>query len=211
MSYYLIIKRLFDILLSVFALVILSPVFIITVVLIRLDSRGAVFYRGKRASKGGGVFSIYKFRSMVVDAEKKGGFSTAIHDPRLTRVGRVMRRFKIDELPQLINVLIGDMSLVGPRPQVTFYTDKYKNDEKLILTVKPGITDLASIYFIDMDSVLGSGDVDKKYQTEVEPIKNKLRVKYVKEMSFSLDIVILLATVLKLFGLSSFVPLDIKD
>lgn len=167
-------------------------------------------YRGKRAARGGGIFYIFKFRTMVVDAEQKGGFSTAVDDPRFTRVGRFLRRFKLDELPQFINVLTGDMSLVGPRPQVTFYTDQYKGEEELILTVRPGITDLASIYFVDMDSTLGTGDVDQKYQTEIEPIKNKLRVKYVKEMSFFLDIQILLGTVFRLIGFKNITGLDLS-
>jgi lipopolysaccharide/colanic/teichoic acid biosynthesis glycosyltransferase len=205
---YLLIKRAFDMLVSATALLLLGPLFVIMAIIIRVDSPGPVFYRGKRAAKGNGVFRIFKFRSMVFDAEKKGGYSTAIDDPRFTKIGRFIRRFKIDELPQLMNVLIGDMSLVGPRPQVTFYTDQYSTDEKIILQMRPGITDLASIYFIDMDTVLGSGDVDKKYQTEIEPLKNKLRIKYVQEMSFLLDMRILLVTVLRVFGLSKIVSMN---
>lgn len=201
---YLVIKRLFDVLVSGFMLVLLLPLFIVVALVVRLDSKGPVFYRGKRAAKGSGVFYIYKFRSMVVDAEQIGGHSTAIDDHRFTKVGRFIRRFKIDELPQFINVLIGDMSLVGPRPQVTYYTDQYTEDEKLILTVRPGITDLASIYFIDMDSTLGSGDVDRKYQAEIEPVKNKLRLQYVKTMSFFLDMKIFASTFFRLLGITNF-------
>jgi len=205
---YLTIKRLFDILVSGIMLFLLFPLFIIVAIIIRIDSSGPIFYRGKRAAKGVSYFLIFKFRSMIVDAEKKGGHSTAIDDHRFTKVGRFIRRFKIDELPQFINVFIGDMSLVGPRPQVLFYTDQYVGNEKVILTVKPGITDLASLYFIDMDKTLGSGDVDRKYQTEIEPIKNKLRIKYVKEMSFILDIRILIATFFGLFGFANITRLD---
>lgn len=185
-------------------LIFMLPLFVFVAVVIQIDSNGPIFYRGKRAAKDSGVFYIFKFRSMVVDAEQKGGHSTAIDDHRFTKVGRFIRRFKIDELPQFINVIIGDMSLVGPRPQVTYYTDQYTGDETLILTVKPGITDLASLYFIDMDRTLGSGDVDKKYRTEIEPIKNKLRIQYVKKMSFSLDIRILASTFFRLFGIDNF-------
>lgn len=201
---YLVIKRLFDLLVSGVMLLILAPLFIVVAIVIRVDSKGPVFYRGKRAAKGSGVFYIFKFRSMVVDAEQKGGFSTAIDDHRFTKVGRFIRRFKIDEIPQFINVLIGDMSLVGPRPQVTYYTDQYTEEEKLILSVRPGITDLASIYFIDMDSTLGSGDVDEKYQTEIEPVKNKLRLQYVKQMSFVLDLKIFASTFFRLLGITNF-------
>ena len=185
-------------------LLVLAPLFIVIAIVIRLDLDGPVFYRGQRAAKDSGVFYIFKFRSMVVDAEQKGGYSTAIDDHRFTKVGRFIRRFKIDELPQFINVLIGDMSLVGPRPQVTYYTDQYTEDEKLILTVRPGITDLASIYFIDMDSTLGSGDVDEKYQTEIEPVKNKLRLQYVTQMSFVLDMKIFASTFFRLLGIANF-------
>lgn len=205
---YLVIKRLFDVMVSGMMLFLIFPFFIVIAIIIRMDSPGPVFYRGARAAKDEGFFLIFKFRSMVVDADQIGGHSTAIDDSRLTRIGRIIRRFKIDELPQFINVFIGDMSLVGPRPQVMFYTDKYVGDEKLILTVKPGITDLASLYFIDMDKTLGSGDVDGKYQAEIEPIKNKLRIKYTKEMSFGFDIRILLATFFRLFGFAHVVPID---
>ena len=206
---YQIAKRIFDIVVSGMLLILLLPFLLVVAVIIKVDSRGPVFYRGKRAAKGEGVFYIFKYRSMVVDAENKGGPSTAIDDPRFTKVGRFMRRFKIDEFPQLINVLRGEMSLVGPRPQVTFYTDQYSGDEKLILTIKPGITDIASIYFIDMDSTLGSGDVDKKYQIEIEPIKNKLRIKYVREMTFILDIRILIATLFSLLGLANITRINL--
>jgi lipopolysaccharide/colanic/teichoic acid biosynthesis glycosyltransferase len=146
---------------------------------------------------------------MVVDAEQKGGFSTAIDDPRLTGTGMFIRKYKLDELPQFFNVLIGDMSLVGPRPQVLFYTNKYKGDERMILTVKPGITDLATLYFSNMDSVLGSGDVDARYLTEVEPVKNKLRIRYVREQSYFLDVRILIETAFKLIGFESITGLNV--
>jgi lipopolysaccharide/colanic/teichoic acid biosynthesis glycosyltransferase len=203
-------KRLTDIVLSGAAILVFAPVMLIIALLIKVGSPGPVFYRGERAGKDGKVFRILKFRSMLVDAERKGGFSTAIDDPRLTGVGRFIRKHKLDELPQFFNVLFGDMSLVGPRPQVLFYTNKYAGDERLILTVKPGITDLASLHFVDMDAVLGSGDVDARYQTEVEPVKNKLRLRYVREQSYLLDLRILVETAFKLIGFENVTGLNVS-
>lgn len=203
-------KRLTDIVLSVVVIVISSPALLLIAVLIKLGSPGPFFYRGERTGKDGSVFRILKFRSMVVDAERKGGFSTAIDDPRLTPIGRFLRKYKLDELPQFFNVLAGDMSLVGPRPQVLFYTRLYKGEERLILSVKPGITDLASLYFVDMDAVLGSGDVDTRYQEVVEPIKNELRLRYVRERSYMLDLRILVETACKLVGINNLTGLNIS-
>lgn len=209
--YYNVTKRLTDIIVSMIFLAIFGPLMIALGLLVKLDSPGPVFYRGKRAGNGGSTFLILKFRSMVVDAESRGGFSTAINDPRLTSIGRFLRKYKLDELPQFFNVLAGDMSLVGPRPQVVFYTDKYEGDEKLILSIKPGITDLASLYYADMDSVLGSGDVDARYITEVEPVKNKLRLRYVREQSYLLDMRILVETAFKLIGFENITGLNISS
>ena len=203
-------KRLTDILLSALAILILSPVMLLIAALIKSGSPGSVFYRGERAGRNDRVFRILKFRSMVMDAERKGGFSTAIDDPRLTGTGRFIRKYKLDELPQFFNVLVGDMSLVGPRPQVLFYTSKYVGDEQLILSVQPGITDLASIYFSNMDSVLGTGDVDTRYLAEVEPVKNKLRLKYVREKSYLLDMRILIETAFKLIGFANITGLNVS-
>ena len=132
---------------------------------------------------------------MVVNAEAKGGYSTALNDARLTKIGKFLRKYKLDEIPQLINVLKGEMSIVGPRPQVEEYTKLYKDEEKIILTVKPGLTDYSSIEFIDLDSILGDDDVDAKYLQEIEPKKNELRIKYVKEYSFLKDIKIIIQTI----------------
>ena len=198
---YMSLKRLCDITFSLIALLILSPVFLSVWVFIKLESFSSpAIYKGIRASKGSGTFLVYKFRTMVMNAESVGGFSTAINDPRLTSIGRFLRKYKIDEIPQLYNVLKGDMSLVGPRPQVTYYTDKYDKDELLILSVRPGITDLASILFIDMDKTLGDQSVDSKYETEIEPRKNLLRVEYVKRISLRTDVIILMATFFRLIG-----------
>jgi lipopolysaccharide/colanic/teichoic acid biosynthesis glycosyltransferase len=207
---YAVTKRCLDVVLSVVAIALLSPVFIAVAALIRLASPGPIFYRGLRAGRNGKNFHIFKFRTMVVDAEKKGGASTAVDDPRLTHVGRVLRKYKLDELPQFFNVLGGTMSLVGPRPQVLSYTDKYQGEERLVLNMRPGITDVASLYFSDMDKVLGSGDVDAKYASEIEPVKNVLRVQYVKEASLFLDLRILVETAFKLVGVVNATGLNVK-
>ena len=136
---------------------------------------------------------------MSVNAEEVGGPSTALNDPRLTRVGKSLRKYKLDEIPQLINILLGEMSFVGPRPQVEQYTRLYNDEEKVILSVRPGLTDYASVKFLNLDEILGDGDVDEKYFRQVEPEKNMLRIKYVKECSFWVDLTIILKTVLSLF------------
>ena len=128
-------KRLFDIVISIIGLILFSPIFIITAVLIKLDSSGQIFYRGVRSGKNGKKFKIFKFRSMIPNLEKVGGDTTALNDPRITRVGRYIRKCKFDELPQLLNVLIGDMGLVGPRPELPYYTDRYTKKEKEILSL----------------------------------------------------------------------------
>ncbi len=203
-------KRFFDIIFSLIGILLLSPIVILVVIAVKVTSPGPIFYKGKRAAKGGGTFYLLKFRGMRIDSEHLGGHSTAIDDPRFTPIARFLRKYKLDELPQLFNVLKGDMSLVGPRPQVTYYTDKYKGEYKKILDVRPGITDLASLYFIDMDKILGSGDVNEKYETQIEPIKNKLRLKYVNEQSFILDVRILIETVFKIIGIKNITGLNIK-
>lgn len=208
---YLFFKRALDIILSLIVIVALGPLMAVLAVLIKVNSTGPVFYCGERAGIHGSVFHIFKFRSMVADAESKGGFSTAINDSRLTPIGRFLRKHKLDELPQLFNVLLGDMSLVGPRPQVLYYTSRYVGEELLILSVRPGITDLASLYFSDMDAILGSGDVDARYQAEVEPVKNQLRIRYVLEQSFFLDLRILIETVFKLFGVDNITRLNLSS
>ncbi|MHB9035043.1 MAG: sugar transferase [Armatimonadota bacterium] len=197
---YCVFKRCFDVVSCFVGLVILSPVLLVTALIIKLTSAGPVFYRGVRSGLGGSTFRIFKFRSMVVDAEKLGGMSTAKSDPRITGIGGFIRRCKLDELPQLINVLIGDMSVVGPRPEMPEYTKQYVGDEELILTVRPGITDLASLEFIQLGDVLGSSDADREYEEKVKPIKNALRVRYVKERCFSLDMKILFRTLRRLMG-----------
>jgi lipopolysaccharide/colanic/teichoic acid biosynthesis glycosyltransferase len=168
--------------------------------LIKADSRGPVFYRGRRIGRRMQPFRIFKFRTMVPDAERLGGPSTAHHDPRLTRVGAALRRYKLDELPQLLNILRGDMSVVGPRPQVELYTSRYSERERVIFDVRPGLTDYASIRFINLDEMLGDHDVDERYRRDVEPHKNRLRARYVEQQSLWVDAKILWLTALALAG-----------
>jgi lipopolysaccharide/colanic/teichoic acid biosynthesis glycosyltransferase len=203
-------KRLFDILIASQALVVLLPLFVIIGVAVKLTSPGSIFYRGVRAGRCNVSFRIFKFRTMVENAESIGGFSTSINDHRLTNIGRILRKYKLDELPQFINVINGDMSLVGPRPQVYYYTDKYDENEKHILSIRPGITDLASIYFSDMDKTLGEGDVNNKYEKEIEPLKNKLRLHYVRNRNFLLDVRILIETAFGIVGLKNVTKLNIE-
>ena len=203
-------KSLFDIIVTIVALIVLCPIFILIAIIIKITSPGKVFYKGIRAGRNNINFKIYKFRTMVQDAENIGGPSTALNDFRLTKIGRFLRKYKLDELPQFINIIKGEMSLVGPRPQVIYYTDQYKGELNLILSVKPGLTDLASLYFLDMDNVLGNQNVDEKYASEIEPIKNLLRLRYVKEKSFLLDIRILIETAFGLIGKKNITRLNIK-
>src|SRR3989344_4062677 len=162
-------KRLFDLISSLFVLVLISPFFLIIAVLVRLSSPGAIFYAPMIFGKNKKRFRVLKFRTMVQNADKIGGPSTAFEDRRLTKIGKFLRRYKLDELPQLINVIKGDMSVVGPRPQVDEYTSRYTGEEELILNVKPGMTDWATIEFITLDKILGNEDVDAKYRTKIEP------------------------------------------
>lgn len=187
-------KRLFDIVFSLICLAILWPIMTVVALAVFFVSPGQVFYRGERSGKDGKVFKIFKFRTMVLNAEKIGGPSTADNDPRNIRIGRFLRKYKLDEMPQLFNVLCGEMSIVGPRPQVKRYTDLYRGEEKIILAVKPGMTDYASIAFINLDQILGNENVDKLYMEKIEPEKNKLRIKYAKESSFFTDIKIIWLT-----------------
>lgn len=188
-------KRFFDIVISAIGLLLLAPLLLVVSIAVRVDSPGPVIYRAVRTGLHGRPFVMYKFRTMVKNADKIGGGSTGSKDPRITRVGHYLRRYKLDELPQLLNVLKGDMSLVGPRPELPMYTSLYKGEELLILTVRPGITDYASLQFRELSEVLGDQDPDIVYEERVMPIKNALRVKYVKEHSVWVDAKILMSTV----------------
>jgi len=195
-------KRCFDFVLSLMGLIALLPVFIIVAWVVKMDG-GPVFYRQQRVGKYGTLFNIYKFRSMVIDADKTGAKVTASHDPRITRIGSLLRKTKIDELPQLFNVLTGDMSLVGPRPEVSYYVSKWPDTcRETILSVKPGITDYATLYYNDEQAVLAKAeDPEKAYLKEVMPHKLRMYEQYVNDQNFWLDIRIILATLLKMVGL----------
>jgi lipopolysaccharide/colanic/teichoic acid biosynthesis glycosyltransferase len=195
------IKRLFDIIFSFLGLIVISPLILIIAIIIKLDSAGPVFYRGIRVGRFGTEFRIFKFRTMIKNAEALGGPSTAIDDPRLTKLGLFMKKYQLDELPQLINVLKGEMSFVGPRPEVPLYVNMMREEEKkIILSVRPGITDLASLWdFHEGETLKGSQDPEKTYVEKIRPEKIRLQIEYVKNRSFVLDLKIIAKTILKLF------------
>jgi lipopolysaccharide/colanic/teichoic acid biosynthesis glycosyltransferase len=196
-------KRLFDVEISLMGLAAVWPLFVMIAIAVKLSSPGPILYRGIRSGLYGKPFRIYKFRTMVMDAEKLGGHSTALNDSRLTPIGKFLRKYKLDELPQLFNIILGQMSLVGPRPQVEDYTKLYSDEEKMILTVKPGLTDYASVRFINLDAILGDGAIDEKYFREIEPEKNRLRIKYAREHNFWVDLNLIFITVVQLFRIKS--------
>ena len=194
-------KRLFDLVFSGTSLVILAPVLLVIACLIKVSSRGPIFYRGVRTGLNGQPFRIFKFRTMVSNAEQLGGQVTAKNDERVTKIGRYLRRYKFDELPQLFNVIKGDLSVVGPRPEVPQYTKLYKGEERLILTVRPGITDHSSIEFVQLDRVLGEASDGLKFDERVHQVlsrKSELRVEYVKNHSFIGDMRIIIRTFIEL-------------
>ena len=189
-------KRVFDIFFSLSGLFFLIIPFAIIAILIKSEDGGPVFYRGERVGIRGKPFRIYKFRTMVVNAEKIGPSSTSDDDPRITKIGRFLRKYKLDELPQLINVLKGEMSFVGPRPEVKKFTDLYTEEEKAILSVRPGITDWASLWNSDEGSILaGVEDPDRVYMEKIRPEKIRLQLKYVRERSLWVDIKIIFKTI----------------
>jgi len=196
------IKRLFDIIFSFLGLIIISPLLIIIALLIKINSSGPGFYRGERIGKSGKPFRIFKFRTMVENADKIGGPSTAGDDPRLTKIGGFLKKYQLDELPQLINVLRGEMSLVGPRPEVRVYVDMMSNEErKTILSVLPGMTDIASLWnFHESEILKGSSDPEKTYMERIRPEKIRLQMEYVKNRSFLSDFKLIIKTISKIFN-----------
>jgi lipopolysaccharide/colanic/teichoic acid biosynthesis glycosyltransferase len=194
-------KRLVDIVFSFIGLVILSPVLFIISLTILFDSKGGVFYRQIRVGIHSKDFKLFKFRSMRTNADKSGLLTVGGRDSRITRVGYYLRKYKLDELPQLLNVFFGDMSLVGPRPEVRRYTDMYDETQKQVLMVKPGITDYASIEYSNENEILGkAADPEKVYIDEIMPAKLKLNLRYISEQSFYTDTKIILKTILKIIG-----------
>jgi len=190
-------KRLFDIVVSFCGLLVISPLLAVLAIWIAFDSPGPVFYRGVRAGRLGRPFCICKLRTMVVNAEQLGGAETPANDPRITRAGHFLRRYKFDELPQLFNVLKGQMSLVGPRPEVMEEVVRYSDEERKLLLVRPGITDWASIRFRDEDEILrDSADPHRAYHQLIRPEKVRLGLRYVQYRSFVMDLHILWLTLL---------------
>lgn len=191
--------RLLDIVLSLLGLLFLLPIFVILAVWIKFDSQGSIFFRQIRVGKDGRDFRIYKFRTMIVNAEKMGIITIGERDPRITNSGYFLRKYKLDELPQLINVLKGEMSFVGPRPEVRKYVEMYNQEQLKILTVKPGITDYASIEYINEDEILGKSlNPEKTYIEEIMPQKIKYNMKYINNKTVIEYFKIIFLTIIKI-------------
>lgn len=188
-------KRWFDVLAALLGLLLLSPLFFAIAILIKLDSRGPVFFRGARVGKDGNLFSILKFRTMTADAGQRGTAITTRNDPRVTRIGKVLRRYKLDELPQLWNVLRGEMSLVGPRPEDPRYVQYYTPAQRKVLTVPPGITSAASLSFRHEQDLLDGAAWETKYILEIMPAKLEIELAYLQRRTFGSDLGILVRTV----------------
>ena len=193
-----VVKRILDL---VLALILLIPGLILMIPLavwVKLDSEGPVLYKAVRGGYHNQPFMIWKFRSMVVDADKTGG-CTAKNDARVTRAGRIMRKFKLDELPQLFNIITGKMSFVGPRPELLLYTTQYTEEQQCIMWVRPGVTDRSSIVYIAQDEIVGEEDPVANFEKLILPEKNRLRVEYAKTQCFSTDAKLVFETVLGVF------------
>lgn len=191
-------KRLMDMFFSALGLLFFAPLMLLTAVSIKLDSRGPVFFRQDRVGLGGRHFLIYKFRTMFEDSESRGLQITGDKDERITRLGRYLRKYKIDEVPQLINVLKGDMSIVGPRPQVPKYVELFREEYEKILAVRPGITSYASLEYSNENEILGrSDDPERLYIDDILPRKLELNMRYIEEMSFMTDMRIIIRTIVK--------------
>lgn len=193
------IKRILDFLISGIALSFLWPFYLIISLLIVCEDGFPVFYCADRGGYMGRTFRICKFRTMIKDADMIGGGTTALHDPRITKIGNLLRKTKLDELPQIGQVFFGKMSLIGPRPELLKYVNQYEGEELDILQVRPGITDFSSIEFINLDEIVGTENADEMYEKYVLKKKNQLRVKYAHTVSFKIDIYILFNTLVAVF------------
>jgi len=193
-------KRLFDLLFTIPGFLLLAPFMLIIAIWIRLDSKGPVFFRQERVGQSGKPFRILKFRTMCIDAEAKGRQITVGNDPRITKSGTFLRKYKLDELPQLLNVIKGEMSLVGPRPEVPRYVAMYPEDTRqIVLSVPPGITDFASIEYKDENDILGAAaNPDKAYIEEILPAKLGYYLRYVQTRSLKLDFMLIVKTIRKI-------------
>ena len=193
-------KRTLDLILSLFGLLLLSPLLLVIAALVKITSSGPVVYRHVRVGLGGQLFGVMKFRTMVPDSDQRGPAITSAADPRITPIGRWLRRLKLDELPQLWNVLKGDMSLVGPRPEAPRYVESYSPAQRRVLSVRPGITDLASIaYRHEEDLLAGHADLDRYYREVVLPDKLNLNLVYLDRMSLLYDLSLLVRTATAIF------------
>lgn len=193
-------KRIFDILTSAIVLLVLLPVWLIIALLIAVESPGGVFYKQVRVGKGNRDFYLYKFRTMRVGSDKKGLLTVGERDNRITRIGYFLRKFKIDEFPQLLNIIKGDMSIVGPRPEVRKYVDLYTPEQMKVLTVRPGLTDYASIKYVNENEVLAASDnPEQTYIDEVMPAKLGLNLQYIANQSLTEDIRLIFKTFMAIF------------
>lgn len=189
------VKRGLDLIFVSLVILPLMPILLFISVFVVIDSGFPVFYKAKRGGFRGKKFMIIKFRTMVKNADQIGGGTTALNDVRITRFGKLLRKTKLDELPQVFNILVGDMSFVGPRPELPQYTDEYCGDEKYILEVRPGITDYSSLEFISLDEIVGESNADEMYEKFVLKKKNELRLKYVQNISAVVDFKLFCLTV----------------
>jgi lipopolysaccharide/colanic/teichoic acid biosynthesis glycosyltransferase len=193
-------KRAFDIIFSFFGLLALFPFFLFIGIWILIDSPGGIFYRQTRVGRNNRDFRLWKFRSMRPDSDKKGLLTVGGRDPRITNSGYFIRKYKIDELPQLINVLTGEMSFVGPRPEVRKYVDLYNEEQKRVLLVRPGITDVASLEYFEENELLGkSSDPERTYIDEIMPAKLKLNLQYIDKANLATDLGMIFKTVARIF------------
>lgn len=196
-------KRLFDIIFSSIVLLLFLPFGIVIALFIFISSRGGVFYVQERVGKEGKPFGLYKFRTMRKDSDKAGKLTVGMRDSRITGIGYFLRKFKLDEFPQFINVLLGQMSVVGPRPEVKEYTALYTKEQSKVLNVKPGITDYASLHYYDENRLLGESDNPREtYINEIMPAKLELNRKYLDNPNLGQDIKIIWLTILKVLGRS---------
>lgn len=195
-------KRLFDIIFSATALLLFSPFFILICLLIVLSSKGGIFFRQVRVGKDNRDFKIFKFRTMKPDSEKMGQLTVGAKDNRITKIGYYLRKFKMDEVPQLINVLIGDMSVVGPRPEVRKYVNMYNETQMKVLSVRPGMTDFASLKYFNENEVLGkSTNPEKTYIEEVMPEKLRINLEYISKPTLTTDFKVIAKTIFRIFGI----------
>lgn len=188
-------KRGLDFIIALIAIIVLLPIILLFSLSVLIDSGFPVFYTPLRGGYNGKPFKIIKYRTMVKNADKIGGGTTALNDPRITKVGSILRKVKADEIVQLFNVLTGTMSFVGPRPELLQYTEQYTEEERVILKVRPGITDYSSLEFINLDEIVGDENADEMYEKYVLKRKNQLRIKYAEEVSLKTDFIILFKTV----------------